>query len=390
MDTNKKKHKFEQNSKYLTISIYTVFVILTGCIIFRLFYNLAGTMDVIRHMIGVLSPFLIGLLIAYMMNPMIKFMYSLVFEKGFRVKRKKLFQIISIIISYLIVLGALGLCLFFVIPQLIESIAEISNTIPLAYDMIMDWFTNLTKHGQNMNTPGVINVYLNQNMPKVLNVIEGFMGKSIPMLYDMSMQAIKILINLLIAIIVSIYLSFDKKIMLRALKKFIYAAMPLDKAEDIIITFRDCNQIFGSYLTGKALDSLIIGILCFIFMVMLKLPLAVLISLIVGITNMIPYFGPFIGAIPGICILAFLMPVGALKFLVMVFLLQQFDGYILGPRILGNSTGVRPIAILFAIIVGGAYFGAVGMFLGVPVFAVIQYLVGKWTEEKLKQKEIEI
>lgn len=390
MDTNKKKHKFEQNSKYLTISIYTVFVILTGCIIFRLFYDLAETIEVIRHLIGVLSPFLIGLLIAYMMNPMIKFLYSRIFIQKLHVKREKLFKILSVVISYLIILGALALCMFFVIPQLIESIAEISNSIPAAYDIIMDRVTNLTKHGQNMNTPGVINVYLNQNMPKVLNMIEEFMGKSIPMLYDMSMQAIKIVMNLFIAIIVSIYLSFDKKILLHALKKFIYAALPIEKAENLIVTFRECNQIFGSYLTGKALDSLIIGILCFIFMTILKLPLSVLISLIVGITNMIPYFGPFIGAVPGVCLILFLSPIAAIKFAVMVFLLQQFDGYILGPRILGNSTGVRPIAILFAIIVGGAYFGAVGMFLGVPVFAVVQYLVGKWTKERLKQKSIEI
>ena len=125
-------------------------------------------------------------------------------------------------------------------------------------------------------------------------------------------------------------------------------------------------------------------------MTLLKLPLAVLISLIVGVTNMIPYFGPFIGAVPGVFLIAIISPYGAVKFGVMVFLLQQFDGYILGPKILGNSTGVRPIAILLAIIVGGAYFGAVGMFLGVPVFAVVQYLVGKWMDGKLIEKEIDL
>jgi predicted PurR-regulated permease PerM len=121
-----------------------------------------------------------------------------------------------------------------------------------------------------------------------------------------------------------------------------------------------------------------------------ELPMAVLLSLIVGITNMIPYFGPFIGAIPGVILIGFLNPVGAVKFAILVFVLQQFDGYILGPRILGNSTGVRPVAILFAVIVGGAYFGVAGMFLGVPVFAVVQHLIGKWVEQRLQKKEINL
>ncbi|MEE1312491.1 MAG: AI-2E family transporter [Lachnospiraceae bacterium] len=390
MSTKGKKHKFEWNSKYFTISIYSIFVIVIGCIIFRIVFDLAVTLDIIKRFIGVMSPFLVGLLIAYMMNPFINLFYNSLFKKKLHVKRKKFFKILSIVLSYMIVLGILGICLTFVIPQVINSIAELTTSIPDIYNSIMDKVNNLTKRGQNLSTPGAINVFLNQNLPKVYNYLETFMGKSIPMLYDLSMQAIKMVFNIFIAVIISIYLSLDKKILLNAGKRFIYASFTTSQARNFILTLKECNQIFSRYLSGKAIDSLIIGILCFILMTFLNLPLTVLISLIVGVTNMIPYFGPFIGAIPGIFLTAIISPYAGIKFGIMVFLLQQFDGYILGPKILGNSTGVRPISILLAIIVGGAYFGAVGMFLGVPVFAVIQYLIGKWMDERLKKKEIEL
>lgn len=390
MNTHRKRHKFQWNNKYFTISVYSVAVILIGGIIFRLILNMAATLEVIKHFIGVMSPFLIGLLIAFMMNPFINLLYYSFFKRKLHVKRTRLFKIISIVISYIVVFGILGTCLTFVIPQVVESITELTTSIPEMYSTIMDHVTNLTKQGQNLSTPATINIFLNQNLPKVYNYLEAFMGKSLPMIYDLSMQAIKMVINIVIAIIISIYLSLDKKILLNAGKRILYALFTTSQARNVILTLKECNQIFSRYLSGKAIDSLIIGILCFILMSLLKLPLTVLISLIVGVTNMIPYFGPFIGAIPGVCLIAILNPYEAIKFAIMVFALQQFDGYILGPKILGNSTGVRPIAILLAIIVGGAYFGAVGMFLGVPVFAVVQHLVGKWMNERLKEKEIDI
>ena len=389
MNSHKKRHNFEWNSKYFTISVYSIFVILAGCIIFRLILNLAATLEVIRHFLGVMSPFLIGLLIAYMMNPFINLFYYSFFKRKLNVKRKKLFKLISIVISYIIVFGILGTCLTFVIPQLVESITELTTLIPDLYTSIMDRVTNLTKHGQNLSTPAAINIFLNQNLPKVYGYLEAFMGKSLPMLYDLSMQAIKIVFNMVIAIIISIYLSLDKKILLKAGKRFVYAAFSTSQARNLILTLKECNQIFSRYLSGKAIDSLIIGILCFILMTLLKLPLAVLISLIVGVTNMIPYFGPFIGAVPGTLIYLCTSPKDALIFVIMIFVLQQFDGLILGPRLLGQSTGLSPIWVIFGITVGGAYFGVVGMFIGVPVVAVFAFLLNKIISYRLRGKKVE-
>lgn len=146
------------------------------------------------------------------------------------------------------------------------------------------------------------------------------------------------------------------------------------------------SQNFSGFIIGKSIDSLIIGLLAFVAMTILKLPYTVLISVIIGITNMIPYFGPIIGAVPGAFILFIVSPMKCLIFIIMVFVLQQFDGLILGPKILGESTGVRPLLILFSITVGGAYFGPLGMFLGVPFFATVQFLIKNWVDYRLYKR----
>ena len=152
----------------------------------------------------------------------------------------------------------------------------------------------------------------------------------------------------------------------------------------------DCNHIFSKFVVSKMIDSLIIGFLCAILMTILRLPYVFLVSVFVGVTNMIPYFGPFIGAIPGIIIMLAVSPVKALIFAIMILCLQQFDGLWLGPKLMGNSTGMRSIWIIFAITIGGKFFGVIGMFLGVPVVAIIAYLGERYMRYRLKMKEIDM
>jgi predicted PurR-regulated permease PerM len=182
----------------------------------------------------------------------------------------------------------------------------------------------------------------------------------------------------------------DKEIMLKGIKKFIYATLDKPKAKSLIDTLKESNAIFSGFIIGKLIDSLIIGVLCFIFTSILKLPYAMIISIVVGITNMIPYFGPFIGAVPGGLLLLMISPAYCVKFIILIFILQQFDGLILGPKILGNSTGLRPFWIIFAITVGGWVGGVLGMFLGVPFVAVIANLVDKFINKQLTKKNISI
>jgi predicted PurR-regulated permease PerM len=155
-------------------------------------------------------------------------------------------------------------------------------------------------------------------------------------------------------------------------------------------TLSECNKIFSGFIIGKSIDSLIIGILCFILMTLFKMPYALIISAIVGVTNMIPYFGPFIGAVPGTIILLLMSPLRAFGFIILIFVLQQFDGLYLGPKILGDSTGLKPLWIIFAITLGGNLAGVLGMFFGVPIIAVIAYLANNIIERKLKSKDITI
>ena len=220
-----------------------------------------------------------------------------------------------------------------------------------------------------------------------MSVSNEFLSGLIPWFYNFTLSLAKWMYNLVIALVTSVYMTVDKKIIVMFLKKIVLAVFSEKISYSILRKCKDCHKIFSSFIIGKSIDSLIIGILCFILMTILRLPYAVLISVIVGITNMIPYFGPFIGAVPGTFILFIVSPMKSLIFVIMVFLLQQFDGFILGPKILGDSTGVRPLLILFSITVGGAYFGPLGMFLGVPFFACVQYLIENWVDYRLYRKK---
>ena len=208
------------------------------------------------------------------------------------------------------------------------------------------------------------------------------------MLYTASVSVVTWFGNFLIAMIVSVYMLYGKKSLKRMLKIVMYSFIPKRQIQTVKEILLECNNIFSKYLVSKMIDSFIIGVLCAILMVFLRLPYVSLISVIVGITNMIPYFGPFIGAIPGIVIILCINPIQALVFAVMILCLQQFDGLILGPKLLGDSTGMKPLWIIFAITIGGKFFGVIGMFLGVPVVAALAYLAERYMRHRLAKKHL--
>ena len=212
----------------------------------------------------------------------------------------------------------------------------------------------------------------------------------VPYVYRLSSSVVSMVYNILIGLVVSIYFVIDARGLMTKTKEIIYAVMPKGKEKRTWNVILQCNHIFNGFLFGKMIDSLIIGLLCFIIMLILHLPYALLISVIVGITNMIPYFGPFIGAVPGVVIFFFISPKLSLIFAIMILALQQFDGLYLGPKILGDLTGIKPLWVIFGVTVGGALFGVMGMFLGVPTVAVLSYLSSLIIEKKLKKKGITI
>ncbi|GAA4653280.1 AI-2E family transporter [Anaerocolumna aminovalerica] len=385
-ETKDQRIQLLANKNYLTISIYALFVIVIGAFIIYMFVNMKQTKTVISNFINNISPFIVALFIAFLINPMIKrldnFLHHVV-----KLKSKGLRIFISMLTSYLLVIGGLTITILYVTPQLIQSISDLVSKQSLMRDEVYNFFSGIYEKYPDLNLESVVQ-YVENMIPDLFIQGTQLLSSMIPKLYLFSVSLIKMFVNILLSIVISCYLILDKKNLKFNAKRIIFSVMSEEKARGFIQTGKECANIFNKFIVGKFIDSLIIGILCFIIMSILRLPYSILISVIVGITNMIPYFGPFIGAIPGIVIYIFINPIQCLIFTVMIFLLQQFDGLYLGPKILGESTGLKPLWIILAITLGGAYAGVVGMFLAVPVVAVITYLMDKVIKKRLDSKNI--
>lgn len=381
-----KNNKFESNKKYFTICVYATVMVLVASIIIKAIIDWDTTLAYLDKLGTMLSPFLIGGLIAYMINPFMKQVLRLL-EKILHHRFRVISVILAILISYIVVLGFIGVVLFYIIPQLMDTVVELVNMIPDLYNKITAFLLDFDKQYPQLDLN-----YFNQAVedlgPNLIETAKGFASNVLPKLYAASMSVINWTVNLLISIIVSIYMLTEKGNLKQSIRRLAYAFMSKEKAAAFLVTGRECEQIFSKFIIGKSIDSLIIGILCFLLMNILQLPYTLLISVIVGVTNMIPYFGPYIGAIPGALLTLIVSPTDCLIYLIMILCLQQFDGLILGPKILGDSTGLRPLWIIFAITIGGKIAGVLGMFLGVPIVATFNYLVGKWIDRRLAERNV--
>ena len=379
-----KRHHFEPNDKYFTISVYAIAVIAIGAVIIRAIFSFESLVGGIRSAFNVLMPFVIGALLAFILNPAVRKVMQFL-EKICHVRSLKLRKLLAIAITYIIFLGFITVTIFGIVPQVANSIIELINNIPASINYIYDLLDILKEHFPSLDIAGLEKA-TNDTIPTLLNTLKDFATNLIPAIYTISMYIVNWIVDIVIAIIVSVYMLSDKKQLRNSCKAMVYAFVPQKWVQILVEVLQECNNLFSSFVIGKAIDSLIIGILCFILMNIFRLPYAVLISVIVGITNMIPYFGLFIGAIPGILILLIVSPIKALVFLILILCLQQFDGLILGPKILGNSTGLRPLWIIIAITVGGTVGGVLGMFLGVPIVAFLRYLMNRLIQHRLRKK----
>lgn len=384
-ENNKKKPvKFQSNKKYFTICIYAVITFCICLLIYKFTNNWKVTKSHFADIASMLAPFLIAFLIAYFIDPLVNRIDN-IFNRCLNNKFTKLHKILSLLLSYIIVIGFIVLVLTFVIPQVISSISDLINQSTNIYSNILYAFNQFAAEHPDLNL-GAAETFVQDSIPDLFNYAKQMMADIIPILYDAGVSIISWFVNIILAFVISCYLMWGKKQLLTSLKRIIYAIFNETNAERIIRTSRECNRIFSQFIIGKAIDSLIIGILCFILMCILNLQYALIISLVVGITNMIPYFGPFIGAVPGVLLLLIIDPKQCIIFIVLIFILQQFDGAVLGPKILGSSTGLQPIWVIFAILAGNYTAGVLGMFLGVPVVAVIAYLLNNLIEYLLAKK----
>jgi len=385
-DKMEKKNRVMEMLKSLVSNIWYMVMLVAICTaVVVIILNWGKTMTALGRLIKILAPFIIGFFLAYLIKPLValfKNLFNLV-KRGSYMKVKKA---AAVILSYIIIVGMIAIIIIYIAPQIRDSLKGIGHSVIRGYNYV-------STHKEEMNSmiPFI-------NLGDFMEYIKNNLGSRlldqgeivVPYVYEMSSSIAAVFYNILMGLVISIYMILDGRNLINHLKRGVFAIVPKEKSESVWATMRECNHIFNGFLFGKAIDSLIIGIICLIAMSILKLPFALFMSLIVCITNMIPYFGPIIGAIPGVIIYLFISPKLSLIFAIMILILQQFDGLYLGPKILGDLTGIKPLLVIFGITVGGAYFGFVGMFLGVPTVAVIMYLLNLFVEKKLHKKGIEL
>lgn len=392
-DLNKKVHRFIPNSKYFTILCYALLFVLGSILIYKFIGNFHATVGAIGYIINLISPFLAGAFIALVLFPLVKLLYRKVFIGLFHMKSEKAAKYLSIFFTYIIAIGLLILLLGVVIPQIIKSITEITEQLPIWYNSALSFINHFEANHPSLNDTinyTAINEKIEQALPGAITYITSMLTNIVPVVVNTSVAIVKGVVSFLISVIVSVYMISDQKNIFYQGQRLMYALFPVKAVNITKEILKESASIFIGFILGKALDSLIIGIICFVAMMIFHFPYAVLISVIVGITNMIPYFGPYIGGAIGFIFVLINNPIKALFFILLILIIQQFDGLYLGPKILGDKTGLSPLWVIFAITVGGSLFGVLGMFLGVPCIAVISYILNRIIKFLLGKKDVSV
>lgn len=352
-------------------------VILLSFILFKLVNNVELLTNSIRIFISYISSFIWAFGIAYLLNPVM-----VRIEKKFHTSR-----IITLLIIYICVLSIIFFSVTILTPNIGNSIRELANSTPQYIRKTQIWISQNMDKIHLLDRYGVTK-YLNESSYSLVASLGQHLNKGLNVAFLTALGFTSSFMKFAFGFVVSIYLLKDKEILILNIKKLIYAIFKKEKADEFLIFSNEVNYIFSSFVVGKFIDSLIIGIICFVGLSIFSVPYAVLISLIVGITNMIPYFGPLIGMFPATIITLFHSPIVAFWVLVFIIILQQFDGLYLGPKILGNSLGLSPLLIILAILVGGGAFGLLGMFLGAPTLAVFVRIIKRFVNKRLQEKDI--
>ncbi len=380
---------------YLAIGLTAFLVIVGSLLFFFLIDRYHGFTAIVSKMIGILQPITIGLVIAYLMTPIVNFEERHLLPLAQKKmkdpeKAKKLVRVISVLGALIFFVLIIAVLLLMVIPELYKSINGMIGTLPKQVNDFMDWLNEYVSSDSDISS------YLEVGLTKSTEFFENwaktdFLPQTKNIMVGVTtgvINAVKVLFNVLVGIIISIYVLMSKEEFIGQSKKLMYAVLPGKSANAIIHTVHKSNEIFGGFISGKLLDSLIIGILCFICLYFMNMPYAVLVSVIVGVTNVIPFFGPYLGAIPSAILIMLASPIQGVYFIIFIVILQQFDGNILGPAILGESTGLSSFWVVFSILVGGGIFGILGMIIGVPAFAVIFYVFRRTVNHILRKKEL--
>lgn len=324
--------------------------------------NYTRIFDFIGILISIISPFIYALIIAYCLNPVMN-----LFEKKLKLKKG-----LSMLLTYVVIVGIITMLLIFVIPTVIDSIISITSEIPTYMETVQGWIDSAIKNEDLYNivkNAGLLD-YVDGLSNEVGTIAVEILQVSIASIFSITSSIAKIGFGFL----VSIYILIDKDNLIKGTKTLMFIILKEEKGQKLLFWSRIYNKMIGAYIGTRAVDSLIIGIMALVGLILLKAPFALLLAIMVGVTNMIPYFGPLVGQVIGGMVGIFISPTMALKIVVFQVVLQQFDSWYLEPKLVENKIGVKPLYIILGIAIGGGLFGIVGMLLSSPTIATLNIM----------------
>ncbi len=390
------KHKYSQ---YVGWGVTAFAVIAAGVLFYFGIDYMGNVMSALGKLMGILSPFIWGLVISYLLIPsmmmyerrLFKPLAARINKTKPRIKKdSKLPRVLSLILAEIVMLLIITALFYLIVPQVYDSISAIITNSPSYFDTAYSAIDNLLKDYPEIEqyatkifgnlTDALTKWGTNTLLPSMENIVANITNGVF--------YVLKGLYNVVIGIIVSVYILYNKEPFIAHYRKILYSIFSPEHAKHIISALRFADKTFMGFISGKLLDSAIIGVLCYLGCVALKMPYALLISVIVGVTNVIPFFGPFIGAVPSALLVLLVDPKMCLWFIIFVFVLQQLDGNVIGPKILGTSIGINGFWVLFSIVLFGGIFGFWGMLLGVPAFVIIYTALEMLIDRKLKRHKL--
>ncbi len=383
----------EHDRRYFKWGLTALVVIFISILLVVIFTNLPGFFALLGSIGKILSPLVSGIVIAFLLNPIFNFvdlrLRPLLLRRGMQEKKAKtLSRAVALIFAFLF--GGFIVYAFFamLVPQLYESVMSIIESAPAYYQSLEKWAVNILEGNPEIRT------YVEKVLETIQTYIQNWVKTSflsdvqkvIATLTTSVMAVVKSITNFIIGLVASIYILWSKDTFQAQAKKMVVAAFKPAAADHLLDLGSNINRIFSGFIIGKIIDSAIIGVLCYICMALMKMPYTALIATIVGVTNVIPVFGPFIGAVPSALIILLVDPLQAFYFVIFIIVLQQVDGNVIGPKILGNTVGISGFWVLISITVAASIFGFAGMLLGVPVFAVIYLIISDIVNSALRRK----
>lgn len=377
--------KIDWNRKYNTIAAYVLIVVVLSISFFLFITKFSMFSQKLNNFTIILKPFIIGFTLAYLLNFILEFYETKILDR-FKIKFK-IKRLLSLIMTYITLIFIVGIFITFVIPQMAESTSKMVVDAPEIGNRLLKMINDISF---NLDLPDEVRLVVSEKIEKIARQLLDFIANLMPQFVNFLMSIAKGIWNTVLGVIISIYILADKEGFFAMCKKFITAVFNESRKDRILYITRLSDRIFGKFIVGKIIDSCIIAVITFIILSITHMPYKILLTFIIGVTNVIPFFGPFIGAMPSIFIVLLVDPSKALWMTLIIFAIQQLDGNIIGPKILGDSIGISSFWILFSLLLAGKFFGIVGMIVGVPVFAVVYTIIGESVNFKLRKKGLPV